>query len=108
MTALYLIILFFMFLVCGAWVTVEIGQRNARRAKQYDELYAKIKQALCWAPTEGSYNSIWRMLSELQKLKYKNPEMTEVLKNEFYIKYKSISDEILSQDEFSCRAVFGD
>ena len=104
---LCIVLLFFASLFIAAWVIVEIGKRNAERTRQYDDLYAKIKAALEWTPAEGSYYSIFKMFSDLQKLEYKNPEMTGVLKNEYYIKYKKISDEILSENEFSCRSVFG-
>jgi hypothetical protein len=106
LTGFYWVIGFILVLCIIAWLISEKGRINAERAKQYDDLYDKIQKMLSWTATEKVYYLILEELGKLQKLEYKNEEKTEILKDEFFKKYKKISDEILSQDEFSIEMTF--
>ena len=70
----------------------EIGRRNAEVAKEYEKRYNKIKRMIDnFAITRGNYESIFSELLKLADLKYKDPERSEVLANEFFAKYKLIT-----------------
>lgn len=61
-----------------------------------------------------SFKAISGYFDELEELPYKNEEKTDVLMDEFLIKYQNVRDEIdreykelISEDEFSVEAIFG-
>ena len=69
----------------------EIGRRNAEIAKEYEKRYSKIKRIIEQYPiVKGNYDYIFSELIKLADLKYKDPERSEVLANEFFAKYKQI------------------
>ena len=94
LAGVYGFIIFIMALCIVAWLIVEKGRINAQRAKEYDDLYERIQKALTWTASGSTYYFVFIMFDKLQKLKYKDEEKTEVLKNEIYKKYKKISQEI--------------
>ena len=78
-----------LFVVC--YSIYEIGRRNAEVAKEYEKRYNKIKRMIEQYPIiKGNYDYIFSELMKLADLKYKDPERSEVLANEFFAKYKQI------------------
>ncbi len=110
LTGTSIFILFIMVLFCMVWYLYEIGKKNAYKAraeeKQFGDIYFPLQANInSWTVSEKSYYVILKQIAVLRKMKYNNPELMEVLENNFYKKYKSVSDEILSRDEFEVNQV---
>jgi hypothetical protein len=88
------------------------GKRNSRLAEQeltYDIMYLNLKTIIdAWKVTENNYNQIQDYFLEMIKLPHKNREKTTILYMEFLNRWKLVTKEKLSQDEFSAREVLGD
>lgn len=107
MGTLILIVLFFMAIFVAAWLIVEVGKRNAEKAKVYELLYDLIQEYLMKPVTDSNYDIITSWIQLLGQLKYKDMERTEVLSCEFWRKYEKIRLERLSEDEHSPESIFG-
>ncbi len=95
--------MYFMVLGITGYYFWEYGKLQAQRAKEYENLYSRIQKVINdWDVNENSYNAIYRLIDRLQKLKYKNNEMTSVLKDEFKDRYKPVSDAILNEEKMYC------
>ena len=110
LSSLYLGLFIAMTLSCLVWYLYEIGKKNAKKAReeenQFGDIYFPLQNNITkWEVSEKSYYVILKQIAVLRKMKYKNPEFMNVLENNFYKKYKVISDEILSRDEFSVEQV---
>ena len=98
--ALFLMLLF----ILAYWIVVP-GTENAKKANiakgQFMTMYSYVQMMICdWQVNEKSYCAILKFIARLRDMKYKNPEMMDVLERQFLKKYKGISDQILSEDEF--------
>lgn len=77
-------------LVSGAYFVVWYGKRQTRLASEYIRYYEKIQKVLTYDICEANYDWICRLFDRLDECRYKNPEMREVLLNEFRVKFESI------------------
>jgi hypothetical protein len=76
--------------------------RVNQEQKEYDYKYDLISCHIESMPvTPENYDAIYRMLTCLGKLPYKNKEKTEVLTNRFWIRFQSERLARLGEDEFS-------
>jgi hypothetical protein len=88
-------------LVILAWLIIEKGKANVRNENEYKFYYKRTQGFIRgWGATENNYYIISGCVDHIKSLKFKNPEKTEVLSNEFIIKYQSVRDEINSREEF--------
>lgn len=99
-----------MTLACLIWYLYEIGKQNAEKARkeeqQFGNLYFYIQMIINdWEVNEKTYYYILKLFVRLRNESYKNPEMMDVLERQFLSKYKVISNQILSEDEFSVEQV---
>lgn len=112
MNALYLVLCFFIVLALIGWGIDYAGRRNAENSKlelHYDMKYCCINSFIdTWEVNEKSYNVLWRMIWDLEKLPHQNNEKLEILKNKFLEKYQAVSRDILGQDEFDSREIFSE
>lgn len=77
------------------WLIFEWGKRELERENEYDNLYAEIKgNVYSWPVTPVYRYRLLSKLNELAKLKYKNPEKTKVLRDNFFWKYRAIAKEL--------------
>jgi hypothetical protein len=82
------------------------NKEKKSRELRYQVMYLNIKQLLnIYVVNEKSYCLLLRHFLQLRKLKYKNEETTSVLENEFYRKYKKITNKILEGDENLIRGI---
>jgi t-SNARE complex subunit (syntaxin) len=100
---IFLIIIAILAIVAYVWYEGKRGLRMIdKQASGYERLYTGIQSALDnWKINERSYNVISKLFDQLRELPYKDSEMTEVLNNQFMIKYSSVRDEINSREEFN-------
>jgi hypothetical protein len=88
-------ILFAIFILAGlilvaAFIIISIGERNAKRAKEYQDSYKGISGMVDTYPVnEWNFETILAEIDKIEKLKYKNHEMTGVLNGRFYMKFAS-------------------
>lgn len=88
---IFAILMLMMFLLIAAWMCVEYGNKQATHAAEYETKYAKIEQIIdTYEVCELNFDWINRLFDHLYELKYKNPERTEVLYNQFREKYSYI------------------
>ena len=78
------------FLIAAAYLIAKIGARNARLHDEYMRYYEKIQRVMTYEVCEQNYQWLCRLFYQLDNCKYKNPEMSEVLCNEFRIKFELI------------------
>jgi hypothetical protein len=115
MTALLIILGYVIFILITGKIFWYIGNRNANEARYefaYMNLATIIRDPL--RPVNlKSYKEINGYFDELEELKYKNEEKTEVLMAEFLKKYEDVTDEIereykelMSEDEFDPSQIF--
>ena len=85
------ILVLFGLLIAGAYLVAKIGHRNAMMAKEYEKKYAIIRNVISdYKVCEQTYEWIELMFEKLLQCRYKNPEMTQVLHDEFVKKYAEI------------------
>ena len=89
------ILVLFGLLIAGAYLVAKIGHRNAMRAKEYEKEYEKkyaiIKNVISdYKVCEQTYEWIELMFEKLLQCRYKNPEITKVLHDDFVMKYAEI------------------
>jgi len=97
----YLFVIFLMLIFIFGYYLAEYGKRQARKAEPYNRLYTEIQVALYREVSEKNYYNIKVMMARLEGLDYKNKEATDVLNNQYMIKYQYLKRAIDSQDEFS-------
>ena len=69
------------------WIALEI--RKWRAEPEYNKLYGAIhNEIFCAAMTSGEYDFIEQAIKDLQKLPYKNKERTNLLIQNFRMKYQ--------------------
>ena len=90
LTTFILLSLFAMALIVVVFLIIEYGKKVAREAAEYDKIYDKIQRIMSYEVCEQNYDWIMRKFEELRNCKYKKTEKTEVLCNEFRIKFESI------------------
>jgi len=91
---IYLSIIFLITIVILFWLIAEWGKRELERENEYDNLYLEIKDYIyLWEVTPANRYRLHSKLNELAKMKYKNPEKTKVLKDNFFWKYRVIAKE---------------
>ena len=77
-------------LVTGAYFIVWYGKEQTRLYNEYMRYYEKIQRVMTYEVCEQNYQWLCRLFYQLDNCKYKSPEMSEVLCNEFRIKFESI------------------
>ena len=98
-TTITCILFFCLFLFLAAWVVVEIGKRNMKRAKDYEVFYKKVWNIVHnWELNDCTYRIGKQSIDRLRDMKYKNPEQTDVLEIEFLTRFKPITDKIKSDN----------
>jgi hypothetical protein len=82
-----------MFLFCAAYLIVEYGKNQAAQNDEYVKKYQTIAKIIRnYEVCEVNYFWIEKLFDNLSLCKCRNPEMTEVLYNEFRDKYKSVTE----------------
>lgn len=100
------ILIFLAALFAIAFILIYKGRRYSNALK-YDIMRLNIETIIENRPVnEKSMNEILGYMAEFVNLKHKDEKRTDALSKLFYNKYKGLSDEILSENEFSCEAVF--
>ena len=92
-TTLLLIAGFILFLILAAYLIAKYGNLQGKLAHEYEVLYGKIDWILTksnMTVCDSTYDWICMLFDSLKSLKYKNPEMTEVLENKFRLKFADI------------------
>ncbi len=95
-----LIALLFVMIFAGSYFIAKIGRRrNAIKANkeetEYKNKYAKIQKIIRdYQVCKQNMDWIEKLFVNLRSCEYKNPEMTEVLYNEFLEKYKHIKKQV--------------
>ena len=81
------------------WYILEWMKRKIAREDEYDKLYELIKSNINnWPVTPVNRYRLHSKILELKHLKYKNPEKTSVLTNNFFWKYRSLNSLYLCRD----------
>jgi predicted negative regulator of RcsB-dependent stress response len=78
-------------IIAGAYFIAWYGKQQAKLASEYMRYYEKIQKVLDYEICEQNRQWIERLFDRLDKCKYKNREMTEVLTMEFFRKYEDIA-----------------
>ena len=85
-----LIVLLFAIIIGGAYFIAWYGKEQTRLYNEYMRYYEKIQRVMTYEVCEQNYQWLCRIFYQLDNCKYKSPEMSEVLCNEFRIKFESI------------------
>jgi hypothetical protein len=80
-------------------------QMMIEREKQFELTFIKVQNILQYEkPTEKRMNELLVLIRELEN--WDNSEKVKWIKGRFFQDYKPLSDELLSQDEFSPESTF--
>jgi hypothetical protein len=82
----------------------KLEQERERKELQFETLFMRGQFILSLEPTEKLMRELLIIISELEK--WSNREKVNFIKTNFFINFKKLSDELLSQDEFSVEEIF--
>jgi hypothetical protein len=82
----------------------KLKQKRERRELHFEELFMRVQFILSLEPTEKRMNELLSLIKQLEK--WDNGEKVNKVKTDFFLNYKKLSDEILSENEFAPENVF--
>jgi len=105
MTLLTIVIFGIMALIVSAWIIAELEVKAAEHDKLFEIMFMRVQFILRLEPTEKRMNELLSLIKQLEK--WDNGEKVNKVKTDFFLNYKRLSDELLSQDEFEPEVIFG-
>lgn len=93
-----LIFITLIIIIYGAYYIANRGRKNVIESNEYDKKYSAIQRIIRrYQVCEVNYYWIEKLFVNLGQCKYKNPEKTEILYNEFRDRYKSVTEKLISE-----------
>jgi hypothetical protein len=91
-------------LIVAAYGIAQLEFKAAERERHFECLFNKAQSILELEPTERWMKEMVIIVSELEK--WSNKEKVDFIKTKFFTDYKKLSDELLSENEYSVEETF--
>jgi hypothetical protein len=82
----------------------KLEQERERKELQFETLFMRGQFILSLESTEKRMNELLILISQLEK--WSNKEKVNMIKTRFFTDYKKLSDELLSENEYSVEETF--
>ena len=91
-------------LIVAAYIIAELEFKDIEHEKYFECLFNKAQRILELKPEEKWMKELVIIVSELEH--WSNKEKVDFIKTKFFTGYKKLSDELLSENEYSVEETF--